>query len=330
MDSSKHCAFNATRESLLGADVVAGEFSAASLVDWMPKLTPNSGTGLWMAPFRGIPATDVRVPLDLVYLDTDCRVLDLVEFFPHSRVSPSTPPAASVLALPSHTIYSSHTCQGDQVMVCDPDEIKQRRGPFAADSDLANVFASALRIPILPDEDVRRVAGVGLKTLENRSEIVVAPVVQTREPIQEKTATWNPAPRKGRLARWLFPEPSDRRNAEREPMSEFAAHFWTGGPPTAHAIRDISSTGLYVVTPERWYPGTVVRMTLTKSDGNGKGVERSICVRVEVVRWGNDGVGLRFVPQNARSRVRGEANPLEGADEKELDQFLKLVRGENG
>ena len=283
-----------------------------------------------MAPFRGIPAIEVRTPLDLIYLDADGRVLDLVEFFPHSRVSPSTPPAASVLALPTHMIYSSHTCQGDQLMVCTPDEIKRRPGPFAADADLTFAFASALRNPILSDEKACRVTGMDLKTLENPSETEVAPIVQTPESTVEKAAAWNPAPRRGRLARWLFPEPSDRRKAEREPMSDFAAHFWTGGPPTAHAIRDISSTGLYVVTPERWYPGTVVRMTLTKSDGNRKGAERTICVRVEVVRWGNDGVGLRFVPQNARSGVRGQADPLEGADEKELDQFLKLVRDENG
>ena len=34
-----------------------------------------------------------------------------------------------------------------------------------------------------------------------------------------------------------------------------AAYYWNGAAPKAHTVRDISSTGLYVVTEERWYPG---------------------------------------------------------------------------
>jgi hypothetical protein len=59
MESRQHCAYNQTRGCFLGLDVVAGDFSGASLNDWTSVLTPNSGAGLWMVPFRGIAATDV-------------------------------------------------------------------------------------------------------------------------------------------------------------------------------------------------------------------------------------------------------------------------------
>ena len=66
-----------------------------------------------------------------------------------------------------------------------------------------------------------------------------------------------------------------------------AAYYWTGAAPKAHSIRDISSTGLYVVTEERWYPGTLILMTLQEPKGE-ESVEHSISVHSRAVRWGND------------------------------------------
>src|ERR1700679_3561774 len=123
MEPGQICAFNQTRQCFLGMFVIAGDFSLASFQDWLATLTPNSSAGMWMAPFRGIPASQVVTPLDLLYLDVQCRVLEPVEFFPTYRVSPSTPPAASVLALPAHAIFSSQTQAGDQLILCTADEM---------------------------------------------------------------------------------------------------------------------------------------------------------------------------------------------------------------
>jgi len=57
----------------------------------------------------------------------------------------------------------------------------------------------------------------------------------------------------------------DRRTAERLPAADLSAYYWTGAAPAHHGIRDISSTGFYLVTEERWYPGTLVMMTLQKT-----------------------------------------------------------------
>jgi uncharacterized membrane protein (UPF0127 family) len=114
MELRKHCAYNRTRECFLGLEIAAADVPFESLKDMMATLALKSGEGLWMTPFRGISESGMRAPLDLIYLDEDCRVIDVVESFPTFRVTPSSPRPASVLALPTHSIYSSQTQPGDQ------------------------------------------------------------------------------------------------------------------------------------------------------------------------------------------------------------------------
>jgi len=102
------------------------------------------------------------------------------------------------------------------------------------------------------------------------------------------------------------------------------AHFFTGGAPHPHEIRDMSLTGLYVVTTERWYPGTLIRMTLTRTDVGQSIADRSITVQSKSVRWGNDGVGLEFVFAPPKSK-RDARSPLDSVDSAELEAFLKRV-----
>jgi hypothetical protein len=122
----------------------------------------------------------------------------------------------------------------------------------------------------------------------------------------------------------------DRRTAERLPSAGLAAYYWTGAAPAEHGIRDISSTGLYLVTDERWYPGTVVTMTLQKKPDAAQGSERSIAVQSKAVRWGTDGVGLEFVLPESNDRRRGKNPAGGGIDRKALDEFLRDFRTENG
>ena len=99
MDTRKLCAYNQTRECFLGLEVDGADLSLAKLKDRIASLALKSGEGLWLAPFRGLPEWGIRVPLDLLYLDQDCRVIDVVESYPVFRANASTPQPASVLAL---------------------------------------------------------------------------------------------------------------------------------------------------------------------------------------------------------------------------------------
>jgi len=124
--AGKCCAYNRTRERFLSAEVEAGDFPAEGLDLRLANITPGSGAALWMFPFRGVSPTSVRAPLDLIYLDRNSVVIEAVEMFPIATASPTARPAASVLALPAHTIASIGTQAGDQLILCPPEEMKQR------------------------------------------------------------------------------------------------------------------------------------------------------------------------------------------------------------
>jgi hypothetical protein len=103
---------------------------------------------------------------------------------------------------------------------------------------------------------------------------------------------------------WLYPnlhldsvkqKRSEERRAVRLPLPGLVAYFFTGGSPRPHPIKDISVTGFYMCTDERWLPGTIIRVTLQMVGTSGEGGRDTITVHSRVVRWGPDGGGFEFV-----------------------------------
>jgi hypothetical protein len=84
------------------------------------------------------------------------------------------------------------------------------------------------------------------------------------------------------------------------------------------------------VTDERWYPGTLVMMTLQKRNEPADSPDRSIAVQSKAVRWGEDGVGLQFVLPEINDRRRGQNLLEEGVDRRTLEKFLEGFQSENG
>ena len=354
MESPRLCAYNQTRECFLGLEVDGADLSLAKLKDRIASLALKSGEGLWLTPFRGLPEWGIRVPLDLLYLDRDCRVIDVVESYPVFRANASTPQPASVLALPTHSIYSSQTQLGDQLVLCVAEEMQQRlersTGPGSMASAVPAPPAVSGPIPIgngkrgagahshppvaptqkpgAPTPIVQSAVllrekplwsgGPGLLELENRSEDEQTRTTQTHLMGLIQPEMTDVRPPRSWLERWWSPDP---RKAPREHAPGLAAYYWTGGPPEAHPIRDISATGLYVITEERWYPGTLVLMTLQNTAFGEEVAERTVCVHSRAVRWGKDGVGLQFVLQK-----ESDDSSMAAADRKALDRFLNRLR----
>lgn len=111
-------------------------------------------------------------------------------------------------------------------------------------------------------------------------------------------------PTKLRLLCWLYPDLQldkhkqrrrEERRAVRLPMPGLVAYFFTGGSPRPHPIKDISLTGFYMITNERWLPGTIIRVTLQMINPRSDGGRDSVTVHSRVVRWGADGGGFEFV-----------------------------------
>jgi hypothetical protein len=50
--------------------------------------------------------------------------------------------------------------------------------------------------------------------------------------------------------------------APRSTKPEVLVHYWDGSAPEGRHLRDISESGAYIYTPERWYIGTIIRIIL--------------------------------------------------------------------
>jgi len=90
------------------------------------------------------------------------------------------------------------------------------------------------------------------------------------------------------------------------------AHYWDGGAPQGHPVKNISAKGAYIRTSARWYPGTIVNLTF-QYDPNylrvaGIASEPStvLVFRAKVVRFGPDGVGVQFLYLSKQERERCE------------------------
>ncbi len=130
-----------------------------------------------------------------------------------------------------------------------------------------------------------------------------------------------------RFLRWLTAPPPA---AERLRSPGIVAYFWTGGTPQPHRVANISVTGLYLLTKERWLTDTVLVMTLQLTTSEKKKSGTSISVLSKVVRSDEEGVGLQFVTSESVSLAAGQYLPGKGADRQMLEQFLERSRRVGG
>jgi uncharacterized membrane protein (UPF0127 family) len=125
MKRKTYCVYNQTRETFLSLSVTAADTIFTRLRGFIGRLKFGCDEGIWLVPSRGVHTVGVLVPLDLIYLDENYRVIHLIEHFPIFRIAPLRIQAESVLELPTHTIYSSQTQPGDQLVICVADEMDQ-------------------------------------------------------------------------------------------------------------------------------------------------------------------------------------------------------------
>lgn len=355
-DACLYCVYNVNRERFVSTEVEGADFSPILLESRMATLKPGSGTAFWLTPYRGLSSTSFRFPIDLVTLNRSHVVLEVLESYPLTRGSESGPAAASALALPSNSIASIGIRPGDQLILGTPEEMKSHL------KRLESQKSSSPMIPISahqqgPEGEIAgesdAVGDSGIRALGDRlywegqepgptpgangqSKVQAVEEPSSADPDRAAIAEqlgWNkpnptPKPKKSWWQPWKSKsnEPEDPRHAMRNRLPGLVAYFFTGGIPSAHGVRNISASGVYVFTEERWYLGTVVRLTLT--DHREQTSERSITVNAEVIRWGNDGVGLQFL-------VRREKDPSVPADgtpgsttREQVEEFLRRYRGE--
>jgi hypothetical protein len=311
MGTQKLCACDQTSQSPIRVDIdlidtVQQPFAA--VVNGLSEVTKE---GIWLNPFRGIPRGPRPSRFDVIYLDENCRVIAFAENFAEFEFEPIAEQAASALVLPAHTLASTHVQRGDQLRIC--------RGTKAlAGFDGASLLAD-------PKESFRCAKNGELPAspaaMPNREKRDVRAETGLAVGIEEKPSL------KVRFLRWLFPEAAstDRRRGERLPAPGLVAFYWTGGAPTAYQLGNVSRSGLYLLTEERWLPGTRIMMTLQKENGGEASSGDISRVESKVIRWGEDGVGCEFVQSGFVDLNTGGIEEGREFERQEFEKFLGRV-----
>ncbi|HEV2133245.1 MAG TPA: PilZ domain-containing protein [Terracidiphilus sp.] len=94
---------------------------------------------------------------------------------------------------------------------------------------------------------------------------------------------------------------SERRKDGRLPAHGLEVSYWTGLEQKRVKVKDISATGIFLLTEDRWVPGAVVQLTMQKRGVLDRDSRLQVRLRARCVRLGDDGVGLTFVEEPARS-----------------------------
>ncbi len=319
MESQKFRVLNRTRPNSPRLEVAAIDTTTEPFKKLIEDLTVQTEWGLWLKPYRGIPSVPGLPQFDLIYLDQDYRLIQDVETHPSVVVKPLRVQPASALALPIHTIFAAWARPGDQLAISLSSEVEKPEyrhelltdlsagGALKQSAESRTEESKGNDVPVLSQPAGRS------GQLPNAMQQVKNKMAGSQSRKKDSLTT--------RFLRWLNSEPSDHRRT-RHPLPGLIAYHWTGGAPQAYEVRDISATGLYLVTEDRPYVGTILLMTLQRTGMDGKNPRNSIAIHTKVVRWGSDGVGLvfvlpKFVDLN-NSKIRHENM----ADQKALQEFL--------
>ena len=323
MGSSRYCVYNRNREVFLGKGIPVVETTQEPFKALIEDLTQGAHSGVWLRPFRGIPEARKLPRFDLVYLDDEQRVIKASELFSVHEFAPFRGRVASAVVLPSGAIKATQTYAGDELKIAP-----------AEDLEMASWLMQASSAKPPASSDNGRAALLGVKSEGGRSNRREDGSGNSREAMSRGKGEAGAKKKHslfGRFLKWLNPE-KDQRRAERRSLPGLVAYYWTGGAPQSFELSDISLTGIYLLTDERWVLETVLQMRLQITEpgernpdapANSGDPEDSIAVLAKVVRWGVDGVGFQFVYKLAGSGgAEGGVHGL-GTDLQELLSFLR-------
>lgn len=126
------------------------------------------------------------------------------------------------------------------------------------------------------------------------------------------------APLMKRLVRWIVP---DKRVANRRKLPPVIGYLGQYRSSKEYKIGDISVAGFYMVTEERWVPGSAFPVTLERTDATDR---QTFTAYSTVVRTGVDGVAFTFLPPQNEEKRAAQARALAPRlDLAKLAHFLK-------
>lgn len=117
---------------------------------------------------------------------------------------------------------------------------------------------------------------------------------------------------------------------ERRTVDGLEAIHWTGSSPGLDIVKNISSTGMYLVTRERWPQGEINPVRLVYPELSDDSPEHQVTVETKTVRWGEDGMGLSFILPECMDlwlwKTDGLVEPEDILSEFRLSRTLAFLR----
>ncbi len=118
----------------------------------------------------------------------------------------------------------------------------------------------------------------------------------------------------------------ERRTIIRLLVQGLIAYSGDGETKKPHEVRDVSPTGVYLRTQERWKQGDVVSLVLQRKDATDEERERRVSVQLRVVRCDEGGIGLSwFWPEGVEFEPWKRVH-TKRLDETDADFFLRELR----
>jgi hypothetical protein len=118
----------------------------------------------------------------------------------------------------------------------------------------------------------------------------------------------------------------ERRSIIRLLSKELVAYTANTEKTKPYEVRDVSPTGLYLHTDERWQPGHLVSLTLQRKDAKEEDLERRVSVQVRAVRGDEDGVGVSWAwPEGVEFHPWRRVH-TKRSYETDADYFLRELR----
>ncbi len=144
MERPQYCVYNQTSECFLSLGVIQHDAALPSFKDILGGRTQRYDEGKWVVHPKGLDFFRLFASRDLVFLDDKHCVVSVLESFPPFQFLSFPTEVASVLTLPVRTIYSSQTQPGNQLVICEAEELefRLRRMPDLDDFELSGMAIS--------------------------------------------------------------------------------------------------------------------------------------------------------------------------------------------
>lgn len=117
-----------------------------------------------------------------------------------------------------------------------------------------------------------------------------------------------------------------RSRAERRESPSLIAMHWDGHTPRQNPVANLSNSGAYLVTSERWNPGEILSLTLQRRGAVENAARLRFTVQVKAVRRDEDGVGVSFLLPRGTDLRLWEPSIRSQAPETEPEDVIREFR----